>query len=132
MEIVLIVVFVLGYFMIAMEHPFKLDKAGSALLTGVLCWLVLMFGLEDMPAFRSGHEQLPADLHEFLNTNLMEHLSSIASILFFLIAAMTIVELVDAHDGFRIITERIKTTKLVTLLWIVSWVSFFSQQVWII
>lgn len=125
MEILLIVVFVLGYFMIAMEHPFKIDKAGSALLTGVLCWLVLMMGLEDMPAFRSGHEPLPADLHEFLNANLMEHLSSIASILFFLIAAMTIVELVDAHDGFRVITERIKTTKLVTLLWIISWVSFF-------
>lgn len=125
MEILLIVVFVLGYFMIAMEHPFKIDKAGSALVTGVLCWIVLMVGLEDMPTFRNGQEPFPVDLHDFLNANLMEHLSSIASILFFLIAAMTIVELVDAHDGFKVITERIKTTKLVTLLWIISWVSFF-------
>lgn len=125
MEILLIVLFVLGYFMIAMEHPFKIDKAGSALITGVLCWIVLLVGIEDMPAFINGHEQMPVDVHEFLNGNLLEHLSSIGSILFFLIAAMTIVELVDAHDGFRIITERIKTTKLVTLLWVISWVSFF-------
>ncbi len=125
MAILIIIVFIAGYFMIAMEHPFKIDKAGTALLTGVLCWIILMAGLPDMPAFTSGHEQMPTDLSKFLNENLMEHLGSIAGILFFLIAAMTVVELVDAHDGFRVITDRIRTTSFVTMLWIMSWVAFF-------
>jgi hypothetical protein len=51
MSILIIIIFITGYFLIAMEHPFKIDKAGTALLTGVLCWIVLMIGLGDMPAF---------------------------------------------------------------------------------
>jgi Na+/H+ antiporter NhaD/arsenite permease-like protein len=124
MALLLILTFAAGYFMIAMEHPFKIDKAASALLTGVLCWLILLWGLPSMPAFADNPAALPTDAHKFLDTHLMEHLSNISSILFFLLAAMTIVELVDVHDGFRVITDKITTNNRVKLLWIISWVSF--------
>lgn len=125
MAILIVLTFVVGYFMIAMEHPFKIDKAASALLTGVLCWVVLLAGLPEMPAFAHGTGGVPVDAHKFLEGHFLEHLGSISSILFFLLAAMTIVELVDVHDGFRVITDRIKTTDQIRLLWILSWVTFF-------
>jgi len=122
MALLLVGVFVLGYVLIALEHPLKIDKAASALLTGVFCWLVLLAGFDSMPAFQNG---TIVDSHELLNESLFEHLGEISGILFFLLGAMTIVELVDAHDGFRAITDRISTTNRVKLLWIIAWVSFF-------
>ncbi|MPR33518.1 sodium:proton antiporter NhaD [Salmonirosea aquatica] len=122
MALLLVGVFILGYVLIALEHPLKIDKAASALLTGVFCWLVLLIGFDTMPAFQN---LSIADPHELLNESLFEHLGEISGILFFLLGAMTIVELVDAHDGFRAITDRISTTNRVKLLWIISWVSFF-------
>jgi Na+/H+ antiporter NhaD/arsenite permease-like protein len=106
----MIVVFVIGYIAIAFEHPFKIDKAASALITGVLVWTFFVL---------SG-----ADQH-FIEEELLHHLSEISSILFFLLGAMTIVELVDAHEGFAIITDKIKTKNKVKLLWIVSVLTFF-------
>ncbi len=129
MAILIIFTFIVGYFMIAMEHPFKLDKAASALLTGVLCWVILLAGLPQMPAFMEASASLPTDAHTFIEGKLTEHLGNIASILFFLLGAMTIVELVDVHDGFRVITDRIKTTNLVKLLWVISLVSFFLSSI---
>jgi len=107
---IMIVVFVIGYIAIAFEHPFKIDKAASALITGVLVWTFFVL---------SG-----ADQH-FIEEELLHHLSEISSILFFLLGAMTIVELVDAHEGFAIITDKIKTKNKVKLLWIVSVLTFF-------
>lgn len=126
MAMLLVAVFILGYVLIAFEHPLKIDKAASALLTGVFCWMVLLFGFENMPAFQS----LPTlpDAHKVLDEALFEHLGEIAGILFFLLGAMTIVELVDVHDGFRAITDRISTTDRVRLVWIISWVSFFLSS----
>ena len=106
----MIVIFVLGYLAIALEHPFKVDKAASALITGVLVWTLFVL---------SG-----ADQH-FIEEQLLHHLSEISSILFFLLGAMTIVELVDAHEGFSIITDKITTKNRVKLLWIVSLLTFF-------
>ena len=106
----MILIFVLGYLAIALEHPIKIDKAASALITGVLVWTLFVL---------SG-----ADQH-FIEEELLHHLSEISSILFFLLGAMTIVELVDAHDGFSIITDKIKTKNRVKLLWIVSVLTFF-------
>lgn len=106
----MIAVFVLGYFAIALEHPFRIDKAASALITGVLVWTLFVL---------SG-----ADQH-LIEEELLHHLSEISSILFFLLGAMTIVELIDAHEGFAIITDKIKTTKKVRLLWIISVLTFF-------
>ena len=106
----MIVIFVLGYLAIALEHSIKVDKAASALITGVLVWTLFVL---------SG-----ADQH-FIEEQLLHHLSEISSILFFLLGAMTIVELVDAHEGFSIITDKITTKNRVKLLWIVSVLTFF-------
>ncbi|HUR31484.1 MAG TPA: sodium:proton antiporter NhaD [Saprospiraceae bacterium] len=120
-------VFILGYSFIALEHPLKIDKAATALLTGVICWLVLMFGVESMPAYNQIVSTNP-DTNGFITQSLFEHLGKISEILFFLLGAMTIVELVDVHDGFRVITDRITTTNRVKLLWIISWVTFFLSS----
>lgn len=103
-------VFVLGYIAIALEHPLRVNKAASALLTGTILWALLAAG------GGSG-----ADLPHHLS----EHLSGIASILFFLLGAMVVVELMDAHAAFQVITERISTTHKRTLLWVVGVVTFF-------
>jgi Na+/H+ antiporter NhaD/arsenite permease-like protein len=106
----LIIVFVLGYVAIAFEHPLKLNKAASALITGVLCWTIYM---------------LQSDSSETVGDELLHHLGEIASILFFLLGAMTIVELIDSHNGFDIITEKIKTTSKSKLLLIIITITFF-------
>lgn len=105
----MILVFVLGYLAIAFEHPLQLNKAASALITGVLCWTIhFLFG----------------DAPDGANEALMHHLGEIASILFFLLGAMTIVELIDSHDGFDIVTEKITTTSTRKLLYIVTGITF--------
>ncbi len=116
----MIVAFFIGYFFIAMEHPFKIDKAASAVLTGVICWVFLVVGKEAI---------LPGMEMEQIDAVLLEHVGEIAEILFFLMGAMTIVELVDAHRGFEVVTNRINTTNRVKLLWIISIISFFFSAV---
>ena len=106
----MIIVFVLGYMAIALEHSIKVDKAASALIIGGLGWALYAF---------SG-----VDAHH-INEHLSHHLVDIAEILFFLLGAMTIVELIDAHEGFSIITDKITTNKRVALLWILSIITFF-------
>lgn len=125
MALLIVVVFILGYTLIAFEHPLKIDKAASALLTGVLCWIVLLFGIESMPGFSAIDRNAFPDLHAYIDHALFEHLGDISGILFFLLGAMTIVELVDQHDGFKVITDKIHTSDRVKLLWIISWVAFF-------
>ena len=110
MEIIIISIFVLGYAAIAFEHPLKINKAASALLTGVLCWTVYIL-------FSSNREAVTEEL--------VHHLGTHSGILFFLLGAMTIVELIDAHDGFEVITRRITTTNKRKLLWIVCFLTFF-------
>lgn len=111
MEATVIVIFVLGYLLIAFEHPIKINKSATAILTGVLCWTIYAV---------SSSESI-----EHITHQLAEHFGEISGILFFLLGAMTIVELVDAYQGFRIITDRIKTKNPKTLLWVVCWVTFF-------
>lgn len=106
----LIIIFVLGYITIAFEHPLGINKAASALMTGVLCWLIYFF---------------EANTINEATEHLMHHLGDIASILFFLLGAMTIVELIDSHNGFEIITQKIKTTDKGTLLVVVTTLTFF-------
>lgn len=109
-SVLLIIIFVLGYSAIALEHSLKLNKAASALLTGVICWTIYIF---------SGHP------HEEVVSELLVHFGNISSILFFLLGAMTIVELIDSHNGFEIITSRITTTSKTRLLFIISLLTFF-------
>ena len=113
MEFVIISVFVLGYIFITLEHVISVDKASTALVTGVICWafIALGVGLPDLKGV------------------LLEHVGHISEILFFLLGAMTIVELVDINQGFRIITDRINTTHRVKLLWILSIVAFLFSAV---
>lgn len=113
------IIFVLGYLAIALEHPLRINKAASAILTGALVWTILMLGRNHLFA-----DPLLAD-HHVLVHHLLEHLGEIASILFFLMGAMTIVELIDVHEGFRVITDRITTTHKVKLLWVICLLTFF-------
>lgn len=111
----LILVFIIGYTAIALEHNLKIDKAALALLTGVLCWLIYRIGFT-------------GDIEE-LNVGLIEKLGEISSILFFLLCAMTIVELIDTHQGFELITSKINTTNPYKLLVLVSVITFFLSAV---
>jgi Na+/H+ antiporter NhaD/arsenite permease-like protein len=127
----MIIVFVLGYVCIALEHPLKINKAAFALLLGVILWT--LFAFINPLALPVGSEYPQDSGTPFLtwltHTALIEHLGEIAEILFFLLGAMTIVELVDTHGGFGIITKHIKTTKKVPLLWIIAFVTFFMSSV---
>jgi Na+/H+ antiporter NhaD/arsenite permease-like protein len=114
MNIAIIVVFVLGYLAIAFEHPLKVNKAASALVTGVICWTIYVLGQGDT---------------ETVVHHLMEHLGEISGILFFLLGAMTIVELIDAHDAFEVITSRITTNNIGRLMVVISLLTFFLSAV---
>ena len=122
MYVLMALLFVAGYLCIAFEHPLKIDKAASALLTAVLCWTVLALGADTLLPALAQSEHGPAG-------ELRHHLGEIAEILFFLLGAMTIVELVDAHEGFKVITDRIRTHKRVTLLWLIGFITFFLSAV---
>ena len=112
MEIIAVLIFVLGYLAIALEHPIKINKTASALVTGVLVWLVFAF------------VKAPADFGL-----LSHHLASTSEILFFLLGAMTLVELVDAHQGFRFVSQWIRTKNPVQMLWLVRllWLTQLRQ-----
>lgn len=111
MEALLITIFVVAYAAIALEHPLKINKSVPALIGAGLLWTIY--------ALYTGH----------VDTELEETLSATAQIVFFLMGAMTIVEVVDAHDGFDVITEKIKTSRMTTLLWLVGLVTYFLSAV---
>lgn len=146
MYALIIVVFVVGYIGIALEHSINVNKTAIAIVTGILCWTLFMFAcdnsnlrlsedfsvfLQQMDDTQDSHrESVMEELHrEFVIHSLTEHLGAISQILFFLIGAMTIVELVDSHQGFDFITERIKTKDQRVLLWVVCWITFFLSAV---
>ena len=110
MIIFITVIFIIGYAAIAFEHALKINKAATSLLTGVFCWTVY--------ALLSGDSHMAAG-------QLTEHLGEIAGILFFLLGAMTIVELIDAHDGFDIITKKIHNQNKRKLVWMIAFITFF-------
>ncbi|MEX1000674.1 MAG: sodium:proton antiporter NhaD [Crocinitomicaceae bacterium] len=174
-EFVMVIIFVLGYLAIALEHNIKVDKAASALLIGMVCWgmyalwpekhlgvqeemtildasrdstiaeknpafsayanqevikerdEILNHGNFDMKMTTKDAHHTTHHVHEYVEHGLTHHLYEIASILFFLLGAMTIVELIDAHEGFSIITDRIKTTNKAKLLWVVCILTFFMS-----
>jgi len=139
MFILMVVIFVLGYTAIALEHPLKVDKAASALIIGSLLWVIYILGGESIlhlglsPNWNNFLASNPEAhglhaIHEFIvDHEIIEHLGEISEILFFLLGAMTIVETVDQHEGFKIITDKIKTTNKVKLLWILSFLTFFMS-----
>ncbi|WP_035235533.1 sodium:proton antiporter NhaD [Desulfobacter vibrioformis] len=110
MHTLLIVVFVLAYSAIAFEHPLRVNKSASALLGAGIMWTIYAVSTGD---------------HHLVTQQLNENLASTAQIIFFLLGAMTIVELVDAHDGFEVITSRITTTSQSVLIVLIGLVTFF-------
>lgn len=178
MFILMIAVFILGYIVIALEHPIKIDKAATALITGALCWGIYAMSpgdvlhysnqdsantiaqskqtppwlkeylsdetvnqsIEDhydtvddvirddrlsVPIHQFSAEETPEIVHRYIEHSIAHTLSETAAILFFLLCAMTIVEVIDAHEGFRIMTNMISTLNRVKLLWIVGILTFF-------
>lgn len=109
----LIALFVVGYLAIVFEHALGVNKAASALLTGVACWTAYI---------------VMGD-HHAIGDALGHQMGDLSGILFFLLGAMTIVELIDAHDGFELLTSRITTTSRRRLLIVVSVLSFFLSAV---
>ena len=107
-------IFVIAYAAIALEHPLKINKSASALLGAGLLWTIYALAMGDPP---------------LVSHQLGESLTGTAQIVFFLIGAMTIVEVVDAHNGFEVITERIRTAKLPSLMWLVGFVTFFLSAI---
>jgi Na+/H+ antiporter NhaD/arsenite permease-like protein len=113
MQIFIVLAFLLGYTAIALEQPLKVNKTASALLTGV-CWILYIISQSDK---------------QLVTSELYDHFGQIASILFFILAAMTIVEIIDAHDGFEVINARIRTRDKRKLLWIISLITFLLSAV---
>ena len=107
---IILAVFIVGYIAIAFEHSLKLNKAAAAMITGVLCWTINIFSSSNTA---------------LVNEELSHYAGEIASILFFLLGAMTIVELIDSHNGFDIITKRIKTSNKSAFLLIIVSLTFF-------
>jgi Na+/H+ antiporter NhaD/arsenite permease-like protein len=130
-------VFVVGYIAIVTEHSIHVDKTASALMTGVLCWTVYILAsgsivdLAALPSWfteeHSGKTAAEMAVAWVGHHQLLEFLGEISSILFFLLGAMTIVELVDAYGGFSIITDRINSTSTVKLLWTIGLIAFFMS-----
>ncbi len=181
LEYVMVVIFILGYLAIALEHNIKVDKAASSLIIGMLCWgmyamwpeehleieegqtvldisrdahladhneaLVKYMAIEEEDnrneVFDNQEAHMDADgkihfathdpehtseyVHHFVEHGLSHHLFDIAGILFFLLGAMTIVELIDAHEGFAVITDKISTTSKTKLLWVICILTFFMS-----
>lgn len=144
--IAMVVVFIIGYALIALEHPIKIDKAATALLLGMVLWVIYVFGRVDILTLvnNSGdylsqwwahwlHSEniknpTSGDMLDFITHHeVLHHLAEISTILFFLLGAMTIVEAVDQHQGFKIITDKIRTTSKVKLLWVLSILTFFMS-----
>jgi Na+/H+ antiporter NhaD/arsenite permease-like protein len=110
-EIAIVTVFFIGYLLIAFEHPIQINKSATALLTGVLCWTIYAAAS-------------PAGSMHAIGEQLERHLVESAAIIFFLMGAMTIVELIDAYQGFDFLTRRITTRNPKVLLWIVCFLAF--------
>jgi len=111
---VIAAVFILAYAAIALEHPLGVNKSASALLGAGLLWTIYAMSVGDA---------------SLVNHQLDESVASTAQIVFFLIGAMTIVEVIDAHNGFEVITSIIRTTKQTTLMWIIGFVTFFLSAI---
>jgi Na+/H+ antiporter NhaD/arsenite permease-like protein len=110
----LIVIFVIAYLAIALEHPIKINKSASALISAGLLWTIYAVSIGDA---------------HLVGEQLGESLMGTAQIVFFLMGAMTIVEVIDAHNGFDIITARIRTSRLTTLMWLIGLVTFFLSAI---
>jgi Na+/H+ antiporter NhaD/arsenite permease-like protein len=107
---ILLLVAILGYLFVIFESPIRINKTITAILTGSLCWIVIAI-------FNPGNAPI-------ISEKLVTYFGEISGLLIFLLGAMTIVELIDLHKGFTVITHRIRTKSVLELLWIVGFVTF--------
>ena len=132
MEYLIVAVFFIGYLFITVEHQVKIDKTISALGMAVACWTILK--VADLPIFEIDKGLVPLAEHyeggnpQAIDSLLLYHLGKVAEILFFLIGAMTIVEIIDMHRGFEIIKKMVKTRRKKKLLWVMGIVAFFLSS----
>jgi Na+/H+ antiporter NhaD/arsenite permease-like protein len=110
----LLSVFFIGYFFITIEHSIKINKAAIALLISTVSWVLLIF-------FSNSFQEV--------NTELSHHLVGVSEIVFFLLGAMTIVEIIDAHDGFSIISQKINTNNKNQFIWLIALFTFFLSAI---
>lgn len=140
----LIVIFVVGYLCIALEHPLKVDKTATALVLGMLLWvLYALFSVDIVPVaapdkFKAFLEENPSlvskglahqTLQYVIDVDIVRHLGDIAQTVLFLLGAMTIVELIDVHEGFTVITRSIRTRNKKRLMWVICWLTFIMSAV---
>lgn len=124
MTAAVIATFVIGYLAIVFEHPLKLDKTVPALIMAAVAWALIALGQPELYHIVDGHEHTIGT-----NEALLHHIGKVAEILVFLIGAMTIIELIDMHKGFSVITDMIKTRDKKSLLWLITWITFFLSAV---
>ena len=144
MIVTLILLFMVGYLCIALEHTLRIDKTAIALLLGMVMWIVYALGAEwivplvdneDLARFVSENPRLAGSsfahqcLDYVLNVKIVEALGDISQTLFFLIGAMTIVELIDVHGGFTVITDHINTRSKRKLLYVICATTFVFSAV---
>ena len=135
----ILIIFAIGYVAIALEHKLGVNKAAIALLIGTTCWALYITDLPDLlpaesiptwfeiAAGEEAGEDIP--LHFAVDSQHLQQTGEIASILFFLMGAMTIVELIDAHEGFSLVTDRIQFRSKRKLLWCIGLLTFFLSAV---
>ncbi|MEN9914870.1 MAG: hypothetical protein RL528_1634 [Bacteroidota bacterium] len=137
MELFLIIVFVLGYVAISIEHTIKINKLIPALLMMGICWASISFGINGITSWLDPQSSELINISSFgfekrmvlLEQTLLHHFGKTAEILFFLIGAMAIVEMIDHFEGFNSINRLIKTNKKITLLWIITFIAFFLSAI---
>ncbi|RQE04746.1 sodium:proton antiporter NhaD [Prevotella intermedia] len=131
LTIAIVIVFVLGYALIATESLVKIDKAAIALLMFVFCWTLYMF--DPAPFVQLMHagnaSEWTGNITEFVNKVIIEHLGDTATTLFFLMGAMTIVEIVDQNGGFNWVKNVMRTKSKRTLLWRIACMTFFLSAI---
>lgn len=141
MLVLMVVLFLLGYTAIALEHQIKINKAATALVLCSFLWTIYIIA---SPAILSSSSEFSEYLHSMVDNGLsmkenvfnyvtsvqiIEHVGDVAEILFFLMGAMTIVELIDVHGGFSIITDRIKVKDKRKLMWTIALITFFMSAI---
>lgn len=138
METIIVIIFILGYLAIALEHNLKVDKLIPALGMMAVLWALVAFGIDTFPNWfdSAGHKLIEgfanfslAERHHLLEETLLHHLGKTAEILFFLLGAMTIVEIIDYFDGFSTFKNFIKTKSKKKLLWIFAFLAFILSAI---
>ncbi len=124
LTIAIITAFVIGYFFIAIESVTKINKAAIALLMFVVCWTLFMIDPGQYITAAVGHMKALV-----VSEEIERHLGSTSTTLFFLMGAMTIVELVDQNGGFNFVRDTLHTTSKRKLLWKIAFMTFFLSAI---